>query len=84
MCSIQGCNMDLNDIIRFMEKETPPLKFEYTNWQGKTAIRIVKPIEIWYGKTEWHPEEQWFLKAIDIEKDVERNFAFKDIIKFEK
>ena len=65
-----------------MKKENPPLVFKYTNWEGKTAVRKIQPIEIWYGKTEWHPEEQWFLKAIDVEKDVERNFALKDIIKF--
>ncbi len=65
-----------------MKKENPPLVFKYTNWEGKTAVRKIQPIEIWYGKTEWHPEEQWFLKAIDVEKDAERNFALKDIIKF--
>ncbi len=65
-----------------MKKENPPLAFEYTNWEGKTAVRKIQPIEVWYGKTEWHPEEQWFLKAIDVEKDAERNFALKDIIKF--
>ena len=65
-----------------MKKELPQLKFEYINWEGKKAIRKVKPIEIWFGKTEWHPEEQWFLKALDIDKNAERNFALKDIIKF--
>lgn len=65
-----------------MKKENPPLVFKYTNWEGKTAVRKIQPIEIWYGKTEWHPEEQWLLKAIDIEKNEERDFALKDIIKF--
>lgn len=59
-----------------------PLKFDYINWEGKQAVRTVKPIEIWYGKTEWHPEEGWFLRAIDLDKKAERNFAIKDIIKF--
>lgn len=71
------------DILSLMKKETPPLEFEYVNWEGEKASRKVKPIEIWYGKTEWHPEEQWLLRAIDVEKDAERNFALKDIIKFE-
>lgn len=65
-----------------MKKENPPLAFEYTNWEGKNAIRKIQPIEIWYGKTKWHPEEQWLLKAIDVEKNAERDFALKDIIKF--
>ncbi|MCK4819112.1 hypothetical protein KA005_25290 [bacterium] len=65
-----------------MEKENPPLTFEYTNWEGKTAVRKVRPIEIWYGKTKWHPKKGWLLKAIDVEKGAERDFALKDIIKF--
>lgn len=65
-----------------MKKGNPPLVFEYTNWEGKTATRKIQPIEIWYGKTKWHPEKQWLLKAIDVEKDAERDFALKDIIKF--
>jgi hypothetical protein len=24
------------------------LKFEYKNWEGKTGVRSVKPIKIWY------------------------------------
>lgn len=65
-----------------MRKKAPPLKFEYINWEGKRTIRKVKPIKVWYGKTEWHPEEQWFLKAKDIEKNAERDFALKDVLKF--
>ncbi|MFO0781909.1 MAG: hypothetical protein U0524_03410 [Candidatus Saccharimonadales bacterium] len=51
----------------------------YTNYRGETAERKIIPIEVWFGKTEWHPEEQWFLKAHDIEKDAERDFALTDI-----
>jgi predicted DNA-binding transcriptional regulator YafY len=51
----------------------------YTNWKGETAKRIIKPIELWYGATEYHPEAQWLLRALDIEKNDERNFAMKDI-----
>lgn len=64
------------------ESTTPPLRFEYKNWQGQTAVRTVMPIKIWYGTTEFHPEEQYFLKALDVEKKEERDFAVKDIIRF--
>ena len=64
------------------ESKAPPLRFEYKNWQGQTAIRTVMPIGVWYGKTEFHPEEQYFLKAMDVDKGEERNFAVKDIIRF--
>jgi predicted DNA-binding transcriptional regulator YafY len=59
-----------------------PLKFKYKNWEGKTAVRKVRPTEIWYGKTQWHPKTQWLLRAWDLDKDAERNFAVQDIIKF--
>lgn len=64
------------------KNSTPPLVFEYKNWQGETAVRRVQPIEIWYGSTKWHSEEQWLLKAIDLDKGEERNFAVNDIIRF--
>ena len=55
----------------------------YTNWKGETSERDIKPIELWFGATEYHPEEQWLLRALDIEKNDERNFAMKDIQKWE-
>lgn len=51
----------------------------YTNWKGETAERTIRPIELWFGKTEYHPEEQWLLRALDLTKNEERNFAMKDI-----
>lgn len=63
-------------------KSDPSLVFEYVNWEKKRAERTVSPVKIWYGKTKWHPTKQWFLKAIDVEKGEERDFALKDIIKF--
>jgi predicted DNA-binding transcriptional regulator YafY len=59
-----------------------PLKIYYVNWEGKRAVRTVKPIKLWFGKTKWHPKEGWLLKAIDIEKGEERDFSVTDIIKF--
>ena len=51
----------------------------YTNYRGETAVRQVLPKRIWFGKTDWHPEEQWLLDAFDIEKQADRSFAIKDI-----
>lgn len=55
------------------------VKIVYTNWRKETAEREIIPIEIWFGKTEWHREDQWFLKAHDISKNAERDFALKDV-----
>lgn len=59
------------------------LIFEYKNWKGEISIRNVVPVEIRFGNTEWHPEEQWLMKAWDFDKGDYREFAMKDIIKFE-
>lgn len=59
------------------------VSFRYTNWRGETAIRTVVPEGIWFGVTEWHPTEQWFLKARDVQKGELRDFAFLDMV-FEK
>ena len=55
------------------------ITFVYNNWRGESAIRKVIPIKIWYGSTEWHPTEQWFLQATDVDKADIRDFALLDI-----
>jgi predicted DNA-binding transcriptional regulator YafY len=65
-----------------IKEDLPPLKFIYKNWQGETAERKIIPIKIWYGKTDFHPKKQWFLKALDLDKKAERDFAISDIQKF--
>ena len=51
----------------------------YTNWRGETSKRKIIPIKIWFGCSEWHKEEQWLLKATDLEKSADRDYALKDI-----
>jgi len=60
-------------------EEKKIVKIVYTNYRGETAERKIIPIELWFGSTEWHPEEQWLLKAFDLDKKAERNFALKDV-----
>jgi predicted DNA-binding transcriptional regulator YafY len=55
------------------------VKIIYTNYKNETAERIIIPLELWFGSTEYHKEEQWLLKAFDFDKKAERNFAVKDI-----
>jgi hypothetical protein len=52
---------------------------DYTNWRGERAKRRIAPASIFWGATEWHPDEQWHLLALDLDRDVERVFAMKDI-----
>ena len=51
----------------------------YTNYKGKTSVRHVVPKEIYFGQTDWHPENQWLMSAYDIDKAADRTFAMKDI-----
>ncbi len=53
--------------------------FDYVNWRGERARRVVEPVQLWFGATEYHPEPQWLLKARDVEKGAMRDFALKDI-----
>ncbi len=55
------------------------IKICYTNYKGETAIRQIIPLQIWYGSTEYHPEEQWLLEAYDVDKQASRSFSLKDI-----
>lgn len=52
----------------------------YTNHRGETAVRQIVPQYLWFGETQWHPGEQWLLRAKDCDRDgAERDFALKDV-----
>ncbi len=57
-----------------------PVEFEceYRNWRGEVATRRLRAIAFWYGSTEWHPTPGLMLKAIDLDKNAERDFAAAD------
>lgn len=56
-----------------------PVTITYTNWKGEVSVRRIIPRRVWFGKTEWHPDAQWFLEAFDLNKNEERTFAMRDI-----
>jgi len=51
----------------------------YTNWRGVMAVRRIVPLRMEFENSEWHPETQWVLYALDLDKREERVFAMKDI-----
>jgi len=59
-----------------------PLTFVYRNWRGIVAERRVIPQGVRWGSTEWHPEPQWLLLALDADKGEAREFAMRDILSF--
>ena len=66
-----------------MEEGTPEIgkaiRIVYTNYRHETAVRTIIPEKIWYGSTQWHPEQQWLLDAFDVDKGERRSFAVADI-----
>lgn len=73
---------DLPEVLEFFGSslpERPPVAIDYTNWRGERATRLIRPLRIEYGSNEWHPEEQWFLVAIDLERNQQRYFAMSEI-----
>ena len=60
------------------------IKVKYKNWKGEVGIRNIIPQNIYYGNTEFHPEDQWLLDVFDVDKDALRTYALMDIIEFIK
>jgi predicted DNA-binding transcriptional regulator YafY len=52
---------------------------EYTSYRGIRSKRRILPLSIAFTSNEWHPEPQWILTAHDLDRDVERHFAMKDV-----
>ena len=53
------------------------LKFDYLNWKGDEGPREVETRSIWFGTlNKWYPGSapQWYLQAIDVNKNEERSF----------
>lgn len=57
----------------------PELQFRYINHRGENALRRVLPIRVWHGSTDWYPQPQWLLRAFDLDRGGERDFAFASI-----
>ncbi|GHC12740.1 hypothetical protein GCM10007291_07560 [Gemmobacter nanjingensis] len=70
ICDIAGCQH-----VRGEAPAVEPVALTYTNWRGQTAVRRIVPLRVWFGSTAWHPEPQWLLTAIDMDKGFERDFA---------
>lgn len=56
-----------------------PLTFTYRNYRGEVSTRRVLPIKIYFGPTQWHPIPQYLLRALDLDKEAVRDFAWADI-----
>lgn len=57
---------------------TDQIMLSYTNYRGETGVRNIRPIRIYWGVSDWHPEPGFLLHAWDIDKQDYRDFALKD------
>lgn len=51
----------------------------YTNWKGEVGTRRIIPFTLFFGSNEWHPDPQWLIEALDLDKMAMRTFALKGI-----
>jgi predicted DNA-binding transcriptional regulator YafY len=57
-----------------------PVTIDYINYRGQRALRRIMPEKVFFGVSNWHQGEQWFLLAEDLDKHELREFAMKDIL----
>lgn len=50
----------------------------YTNHRGETATRKINPWTVWWGASDYHEDEQWFLTCWDHDRTDLRTYALKD------
>lgn len=55
----------------------------YKNHRGEVSQRKILPVRIWFGESAWHPSPQWLLRAFDLGKREDRDFAIRDIRSFD-
>jgi hypothetical protein len=59
------------------------ISFDYTNYRGEQSRRTVTPVTHRWGTSQWHPELQWLMLALDHDKGQPREFAVKDMTNIE-
>lgn len=56
---------------------------DYTNYRGERSKIRVRPERIYFGSTEFHPEPQWIMQALNVDRHMTRHYAVKDIHSWE-
>lgn len=74
---------EIRNAIKSVQARTPqsdkPVTIFYENWRGEQRYRKIIPHEIWFGTTEWHPDPEWLLTALDVDRNAIRHFSMKGI-----
>ena len=57
----------------------------YKNYRSERAWRIVKPLQVWYGQSEYHPgDSSVYVRVYDYVKAAIRDFRYNDILDWDK
>jgi hypothetical protein len=65
---------ELNNYLHMIDYRKT-VQFRYENHAGKTELRWVLPLRVFWGHTEYYPEDQWLLEAFDLRRKAVRTFA---------
>lgn len=57
-----------------------PATFTYVNYKGVRTERRVMPLQLWYGRSDYYADPQWFIRAWDLDRNATRDFALQYIL----
>jgi hypothetical protein len=55
------------------------IRFTYTNWKGRKGVRKCIVESFGLENHPHHPQTQWFIHGLDLDKNARRSYAVKDI-----
>lgn len=61
------------------ENGSRTIQFEYTNHEGKTAIRRAIPQSLNFDSNHYHTTPQWLLHCWDLDRKAHRTFALTEM-----
>ena len=62
-----------------VEDRARQVVIDYTNHESVRRERTIIPHQISFNRTPYHPDPQWIMEATDVERNVVRRFAMKDV-----
>ena len=58
------------------------IKMEYKNYKGKRKFFNINPVSLEFGTTPHNSNENWLLKAVDLDDNIEKKFVINNIQRF--
>ena len=55
------------------------VEIDYTNWRGERRKRILLPMTLMWGVSQYHKGDQWLLLAMDCEDGRTKEFAMNQV-----